>query len=82
MQVALDRADYEEIAVLGHNLRGSGGGFGHQPITDIGAGLEKAAEDCSVEVAQGWIAALTRYLDAVDPSPDVGAGDDLGHVAF
>ena len=82
MQVALDRADFEEIAVLGHNLRGSGGGFGHQPITDIGAGLEKAAEDCSVEVAQGWIAALTRYLDAVDPSPDVGAGDDLGHVAF
>ncbi len=73
LKVALDRADFAEITILGHNLRGSGGGFGFQPITDIGAGLENAAEDSNVEASREWIASLSRYLDSIDSSPDLVA---------
>jgi hypothetical protein len=55
--------------VLGHNLRGSGGAFGFQHITDIGAGLELAAEDSDMKAARGWATELDRYLDDLKPLP-------------
>ena len=72
MRAALQEGDFEQITILGHNLRGSGGGFGFQEITDIGAGLERAAGDLSVEAVPGWIERLSRYLDAVDSGQGVG----------
>ena len=47
----------------GHNLRGSGGGFGFQPITDIGAGLEQAADLSDHAVSRHWVGELSTYLD-------------------
>jgi PAS domain S-box-containing protein len=66
---ALDRADFEAVTILGHNLRGSGGGFGFQAITDIGAGLEHAAGDSDIAVSRGWVCELSRYLDSVGTAP-------------
>jgi PAS domain S-box-containing protein len=60
---ALDRADFDVVTLLGHNLRGSGGGFGFQGITDIGAGLEEAAIRSDLEASRKWVAELSRYLD-------------------
>ncbi len=65
MQAALDRHDFEAVTILGHNLRGSGGGFGLQAITDLGAGLEQAAEDIDRDGARGLLGELSRYLDLV-----------------
>jgi len=65
MGEALDRADFEAVTILGHNLRGSGGGFGFQAITDIGAGLESAAGGADMDVSRQWIGELSRYLDTV-----------------
>ena len=65
MNEALDRADFEAVTILGHNLRGSGGGFGFQTITDIGACLELAAGDSDVDVSRRWLGELSRYLDSV-----------------
>ncbi|MDB5432043.1 MAG: multi-sensor hybrid histidine kinase, partial [Caulobacter sp.] len=67
MSAALDRADFQPVTILGHNLRGSGGGFGFQPITEIGAGLEQAGEDGDDVVSREWLAQLTAYLDHVEP---------------
>ncbi len=60
---ALDRGDFEAVTIVGHNLRGSGGGFGFQMITDIGAGLEHAADLADGAVSRRWVDELSSYLD-------------------
>ncbi len=60
---ALDRADFEAVTILGHNMRGSGGAFGFQAITDFGAGLEQAAEDSDIGTARRLVDELAIYLE-------------------
>uniref|UniRef100_B0T8F2 histidine kinase n=1 Tax=Caulobacter sp. (strain K31) TaxID=366602 RepID=B0T8F2_CAUSK len=64
MRAALDRADFQPVSLLGHNMRGSGGGFGFQAITDFGAGLELAAEDADVVLSRRLLDQLSSYLEA------------------
>ena len=66
MQAALDRADFETVAILGHNLRGSGGSFGFQDITELGAGLEQTCEDTDLAGTRRLLGALSRYLDNLE----------------
>lgn len=53
MQAALeggrDAASLERLAYLAHQLKGSGGSYGYQRISDDAAGLEKAIEDGNVD---------------------------------
>ncbi|MDB5426062.1 MAG: multi-sensor hybrid histidine kinase, partial [Phenylobacterium sp.] len=63
MLAALDCGDFQAVTILGHNLRGSGGGFGFQMITDIGAGLEQASDVADSAVSRRWIGELSSYLD-------------------
>ncbi len=63
---ALDRTDFEAVTVLGHNMRGSGGAYGFQAITDIGAALEQAAQDSDTDASRKWVGELTIYLDRVE----------------
>jgi PAS domain S-box-containing protein len=63
---ALDRADFEAVTILGHNMRGSGGAFGFQAITDFGARLEQASEDSDLVVSRRLVAELFRFLEAQD----------------
>lgn len=63
MRGALDRGDFGVIEFLGHGMRGAGGMFGFQAITDIGAALEDAAESADADSARQWIGALASYLD-------------------
>ncbi|WP_439478126.1 PAS domain S-box protein [Brevundimonas sp.] len=63
MLAALDCGDFQVVTILGHNLRGSGGGFGFQMITDIGAGLEQAADAADAAVSRRWLGELSSYLD-------------------
>jgi CheY-like chemotaxis protein len=69
IRAALDRADFTAATTLGHNLRGSGGAYGFQHITDIGAGLELAAENSDIKASRGWATELDRYLDGLKPPP-------------
>ena len=66
MREALDRADFETVTILGHNMRGSGGAFGFQPITDFGAGLEQACEDANLDRAKKLLSELSSYLESVE----------------
>ena len=63
MLAALDRADFDAVSILGHNLRGSGGGFGFQTITDLGAGIEQAADGADLGLTRRWVGQLATYLD-------------------
>ncbi len=66
MHAALDRDDFGAVILLGHNLSGTGGAFGFQAITDIGAGLELAGRAADGGASRAWLAELSGYLDRVD----------------
>ncbi len=63
---ALDRGDFETVEILGHGMRGAGGSYGFQAITDIGAALEQAAESADNDASRKWVGELSRYLDRVE----------------
>jgi HPt (histidine-containing phosphotransfer) domain-containing protein len=63
---ALDRVDFETVTSLGHQMRGSGGSYGFQAITDIGAALEEAAGSADNDVSRKWVNELSSYLDGVN----------------
>jgi CheY-like chemotaxis protein len=63
--VALERSDYNNVRVLGHNMKGSGAGYGFSRITEIGATLEQAAQRCAPEEIRVGSAELLRYLDGL-----------------
>jgi CheY-like chemotaxis protein len=66
MQDAIQKQDYETVRMVGHTLKGSGGGFGFDPITDIGIEIEDAAieEDC--KDIEKYINELSDYLNNVE----------------
>jgi CheY-like chemotaxis protein len=63
---ALDRGDFETVENLGHGMRGAGGSYGFQAITDIGAALEEAARSTDTDTSRKWVGELSRYLDRVE----------------
>ncbi len=69
MSDALDRADFGAVTILGHNMRGSGGAFGFQTITDIGAELQRAGETANVDTSRRCVAELSSYLDRIEVAP-------------
>jgi signal transduction histidine kinase/CheY-like chemotaxis protein len=62
---ALDRADYSVIRLLGHQMAGTGGGYGFAPITEIGSALEEAALASDAGRVRASIQELERYLGAL-----------------
>ena len=70
MQEALARDDFETVRVLGHSMKGAGGGYGFDAITDIGAALEEAAKDNHHEKALRGVSDLAAYLDRVEVVSD------------
>jgi PAS domain S-box-containing protein len=70
MSDALDRVDFETVTSLGHQMRGSGGMFGFQAITDIGGAIELAAGSADTDASRKWVGALSIYLDGVATIPN------------
>ena len=62
---ALTQRDYETIRVLGHGMKGSGGGYGFDVITEIGAALEQAAASGQDKDIRRWLDELEEYLGRV-----------------
>ena len=60
--VALDAADYDRVRILGHNMKGTGAGYGFVRLTQIGASLEQAAGRREAEQIRALAADLVRYL--------------------
>lgn len=66
LRAAVSRGDYETVRILGHTMRGDGGGYGFDAISDIGGALEAAAKVKSLDEIHRWIGELAGYLDRVD----------------
>ncbi len=63
---ALAKGDYESIRILGHTLKGSGGGYGLDTITRIGRAMEHAAREKKTESIKRYIDELSRYLERIE----------------
>ncbi len=62
---AVERADYDNVRILGHNMKGSGAGYGFNRITEIGSSLEQAAGRRADKEILAGTAELVRYLDGL-----------------
>ena len=69
LQEALTNSDYETIRTLGHAMKGAGGGYGFDAITDIGSSLENAAKQKNTEEIRKRINELEDYLERVEVVP-------------
>jgi PAS domain S-box-containing protein len=63
---ALDRGDLATVESLGHDMKGAGGSWGFQAITDIGTALEQAARSVDYDASRKAAGELARYLERVE----------------
>jgi signal transduction histidine kinase/DNA-binding NarL/FixJ family response regulator len=65
LRAALDCGDFATIRTLGHQMTGTGGGYGFDPITEIGSALEESAVAGDGARIRVSIEDLDHYLSAV-----------------
>jgi HPt (histidine-containing phosphotransfer) domain-containing protein len=63
---ALEQGDFETVRAMGHRLKGDGGGYGFDAISEIGRDLEQAAKDRSQKEIKRRVGELAAYLDRVE----------------
>ena len=59
------QADFEQLELLGHRLKGSGAGYGFAEITRLGGALEEAAAANDLPRIQALAEEMAMYLQAV-----------------
>jgi Hpt domain-containing protein len=67
---ALERGELDAIRVMGHNMKGTGSGYGFTLITEIGARLEEAAREGNRDDIRKLTKSLGDYLDRVEVIPE------------
>lgn len=63
---SLEAGDFETIRIVGHSMKGSGGGYGFDGITAIGAAVEQAAKDKDITGIRKHVEELMSYLKRVE----------------
>ncbi|CUS33474.1 Hpt domain-containing protein [Candidatus Nitrospira nitrificans] len=62
---ALSTQDFRTVQTLGHRMKGDGGGFGFDRITEIGDAMERAAKLEDGSTIEQQIAQLEHFLKRV-----------------
>ncbi|HPF32759.1 MAG TPA: response regulator, partial [Candidatus Sabulitectum sp.] len=65
MKELLEAGDHAEVARLAHSMKGSGGGYGFDRISALGAEMEKAAKEGDKETVLSGLQQLDSYLNSV-----------------
>lgn len=66
LAVAAQCGDLKTVRLLGHRMKGDGGGYGFQEISEIGEALEQAARREDWKVIAEKTAALAAFVAQVD----------------
>lgn len=61
----LECDSFSEIRILGHRMKGAGGSYGFDMISEIGETIEDAALAGNKPAITSSVMQLTRYLDQV-----------------
>lgn len=56
----------QEVKRIGHNFKGSGGGYGFDKISELGAAIEKACVESDSAKARAHVAELKDYASRID----------------
>jgi hypothetical protein len=59
-------SDFNSLAALGHNLKGTGASYGFPDLTRIGTSLEHSARVTDPIAVSKQLAELANYLDRVE----------------
>jgi HPt (histidine-containing phosphotransfer) domain-containing protein len=63
---ALEKGDYNTVLVLGHNMKGAGGSYGFDFITELGRELEQSAKEQNSDNVGRLVKELSTYLERVE----------------
>jgi HPt (histidine-containing phosphotransfer) domain-containing protein len=66
LREALDSGDVETLRVTGHSMKGTGGGYGFQGLSEIGAAIEAAAKEGRLDAVREGVERLEDYLARVE----------------
>jgi HPt (histidine-containing phosphotransfer) domain-containing protein len=66
IMAAAAAADYAALRGIGHKIKGEGGSFGFDRISEIGAEIEDAAAAQDLPAVQRCVENLTQYLESVE----------------
>lgn len=66
INVDLEKNDFENIRILGHSMKGSGGGYGFDKITEIGAMIEQSAQSRNSGEIKKQIEELSSFLEKIE----------------
>ena len=76
MRQALANSCCQELRRLAHGLKGSGGSYGFEGLTQVAAGLEQAASAGDTEAARLLLEDLTRLYEAIARGRHAHAGKE------
>ena len=65
MQEALAAKDFETIRKVAHGMKGAGGSYGFERITEMAAAVEQAAKAGNASTIARDLPALSSYLDRI-----------------
>ena len=65
LETALQQHNFAQIHVIGHRMKGDGGGYGFDAISMIGAALEQAAARNDLDAIRRHTAELIDFLARV-----------------
>ena len=63
---SIGRDNFESIRMMGHSMKGSGGGYGFDFVSEVGKSIEDAAIDSDVESIETQIVNLEDYLSRLE----------------
>jgi HPt (histidine-containing phosphotransfer) domain-containing protein len=66
LREAFAQQDIDKLQSVGHSLKGVGGGYGFDFLSEIGAEIENAAKQKNLDVMEELINRLADYLERVD----------------
>jgi HPt (histidine-containing phosphotransfer) domain-containing protein len=66
IHAALEKGDFETIRILGHSMKGDGGGYGFDQISEFGATIEEAAKGKQADKIRTTVSELSDFLARVE----------------
>lgn len=66
LEELLEESEFDQIRIIGHSMKGSGGGYGFDYLTQIGSQIEKNAELKNEDEIRNLIDDLKNYLKNIE----------------
>lgn len=66
IQSALDAGNFAAVATVAHKLKGEGGGFGLDELSEMSAALERAAKAGDGDGARRLAGRISDYINTVE----------------